>query len=79
MVKAQRLELRKMERDKYFRINAHVVADDQDLSLLLIEAGLAVHYDGATKTKDWCADPHYPDGPLQMPENSGLGDESDKR
>jgi micrococcal nuclease len=51
---AQRIELRKAERDKYFRVNALVVADDRDLSAFLIENGMAVPYDGGTKTKDWC-------------------------
>ena len=54
MSQAQQIDLRKPERDKYFRINARVFADNQDLSALLIEKGMAVPYNGKTKTKDWC-------------------------
>ncbi len=43
-------------RDKYFRIDARVLADGQDLADLLISQGLAVPYDGGTKTADWCAE-----------------------
>lgn len=51
---AQEIRLFKASRDKYFRIDARVVADGQDLSELLMAQGLAVPYDGGTKTKDWC-------------------------
>ena len=50
------IQLRKASRDKYFRIDARVVADGQDLSEILIGHGLAVRYDGGTKTKNWCAE-----------------------
>lgn len=50
------IRLRKASRDKYFRIDAHVMADDRDLSEMLIRQGLAVPYDGGTKNKDWCVD-----------------------
>ena len=43
-------------RDKYFRINARVIADGQDLSEMLVVKGLAIPYDGGTKTKDWCVE-----------------------
>ncbi len=39
---------------KYFRIVGRPIADDMDISDLLIERQLAVLYDGGTKTKDWC-------------------------
>ena len=52
--KAQRVELLNPTRDKYFRVGAYVVADGQDLSALLMEKGLAVEYDGGTKTPKWC-------------------------
>ena len=39
---------------KYFRIVGRLIADDVDISELLIERQLAVLYDGGTKTKDWC-------------------------
>ncbi len=53
---AEAIHLRKASRDKYFRIDSKVIVDGQDLSTLLIEQGLAVPYDGGTKTKDWCAE-----------------------
>jgi len=51
---ARTIYLRKASRDKYFRIDALVLADGQDLSEILITQGLAVPYDGGTKIKDWC-------------------------
>jgi micrococcal nuclease len=53
---AERIKLHKASRDKYFRINARVIADGQDLSEMLVAKGLATPYDGGTKTKDWCAE-----------------------
>ena len=43
-----------MRRDKYFRILAGIRADGRDVGRMLIEAGLAVQYDGGTKTANWC-------------------------
>ena len=48
------VELRHIQRGKYFRLVAVVIADGQNLSDVLIARGLAVPYDGGTKTKDWC-------------------------
>lgn len=48
------IELRNMQRGKYFRIVADVYADGVSLSEKLIEKKLAVPYDGGTKTKNWC-------------------------
>jgi len=53
---ADTIHLRNASRDKYFRIDARVIANGQDLSAVLIEQGLAVPYDGGTKTKDWCVE-----------------------
>ena len=39
-----------MKRGKYFRITADVIADDKNLSDLLIKAGTAIRYDGGKKT-----------------------------
>jgi hypothetical protein len=50
------VEFRKAERDKYFRINAWVIADGKNVSAVLILNVFAVPYDGGTKTKDWCAE-----------------------
>ncbi|MFA7092691.1 MAG: thermonuclease family protein [Arcobacteraceae bacterium] len=54
MKKAKVVELRNMQRDKYFRIVSDVYIDGKNLSFLLIEKNLAVVYDGGTKTKNWC-------------------------
>ncbi len=53
---ARAIHLRKASRDKYYRIDARVLADGQDLSEILITQGLAVPYDGGTKIKNWCMD-----------------------
>jgi hypothetical protein len=50
------VELRKTGRDTYFRINARVIADGEDVSAVLILNVFTVLYDGGTKTKDWCAE-----------------------
>ena len=41
-------------RGKYFRIVGRLVADDVDISELLVQRQLAGASDGGTKTKDWC-------------------------
>ncbi len=41
-------------RGKYFRIVGRLIADDVDISELLIERHMAVLYDGGMKAKDWC-------------------------
>lgn len=48
------IELRNMQRGKYFRIVADVYADNQSLADELIKNNLAVRYNGGTKVKDWC-------------------------
>ncbi len=50
---AKVIELRNMQRDKYFRILADVYFDDKNLTEILLKNKLAVEYDGGTKTKDW--------------------------
>ena len=51
---AETIDLNNIERGKYFRIVADVFVDGESLADILIEAGMAVRYDGGTKTKDWC-------------------------
>jgi len=51
---AEQVDLKNIERGKYFRIVADVFVDGESLSDLLIEAGMAVPYDGGTKTHNWC-------------------------
>jgi endonuclease YncB( thermonuclease family) len=47
---AQRIELREIRRDKYFRLLAEVWVDGKNLGDLLVQAGLAKRYDGGTKS-----------------------------
>lgn len=52
---AKRIDLVGLERDKYFRVVADLVADGQSLSSYLLKSGLAYSYDGGTKSQvDWC-------------------------
>ena len=51
---AKQVELVDMRRDKYFRVLAGIRADGRDIARQLIEAGLAVPYNGGTKTANWC-------------------------
>lgn len=53
LVRAHKIELRNIERDKYFRILADVYADDINISQVLIDKHLAVKYDGGNKVKAW--------------------------
>ena len=49
---AKVVELRNIQKDKYFRILAEVYVDGQSIADLLIKKGYAVPYDGGTK-QDW--------------------------
>jgi len=51
---AEQINLKNMERGKYFRIAADVYVDGESLADMLIEAGMAVKYDGGKKTHKWC-------------------------
>jgi endonuclease YncB( thermonuclease family) len=51
---AERINLKNMQRGKYFRIAADVFVDGESLADMLIEAGMAVRYDGEKKTHKWC-------------------------
>lgn len=48
------IELKKVNRDKYFRLNAHVVVDGINLSDELKRLGYAVEYWGNGPKHDWC-------------------------
>lgn len=50
---AKKIELKRMRRDKYFRIDAEVFADGRSIGQALIAAGLAVPYHGDKKAT-WC-------------------------
>lgn len=53
--RASHIELQNIDRDKYFRILADVVADGKSVSDVLIKNRLATAYDGGTKVAvDWC-------------------------
>ncbi len=51
---AERIDLKNMERGKYFRIAADVLVDGESLADILVESGMAVQYDGGKKTHNWC-------------------------
>ena len=51
---AEQITLKNMERGKYFRIAADVLVDGDDLGGMLVEAGVAVRYDGGKKSHKWC-------------------------
>jgi len=50
---AKQVKLLNVKRGKYFRLVADVVADNKYVADELIKEGLAIPYDGGTKTKDW--------------------------
>lgn len=53
---AKRIDLEKVDRDKYFRILADVKVDSTDLKSVLLKNNLAYLYDGGTKEKrNWCS------------------------
>ena len=52
---AEKITLKNMKRGKYFRIAADIIVDGESLGDMLVEAGLAVHYNGGKKkTHQWC-------------------------
>jgi endonuclease YncB( thermonuclease family) len=51
---AEQITLKNMERGKYFRIAADVFVDGENLSEVLVGAGMAIRYSGGKKTFDWC-------------------------
>ena len=51
---AEQIVLKNMERGRYFRIAADVIVDGEDLGDMLVEAGMAIRYDGGKKNKNWC-------------------------
>jgi micrococcal nuclease len=51
---AEQITLKSMDRGKYFRIAADVIVDGENLADMLIEAGMAVRYDGGKKIHKWC-------------------------
>ena len=51
---AEKITLKNMQRGNYFRIASDVIVDGESLGDMLIEAGMAVSYDGGKKTHKWC-------------------------
>ena len=51
---AEKITLKNMKRGKYFRIAADVIIDGENLADMLIQAGMAIRYDGGKKTHKWC-------------------------
>ncbi len=52
---ADKVELTKVKRDKYFRLLSDTIVDGENLSDLLINEGLGIPYFGGTKDKfHWC-------------------------
>ena len=56
LLKAKQVDLVNPSRDKYFRIDATVIADGVDVSQASLKNNMAVPYDGGTKKKFKC--PH---------------------
>ncbi len=55
--KAKRVDLKGVQRDKYFRILAKVYADNVDVGDVLLKKGLAYAYYGDAKIRvNWCHD-----------------------
>ena len=48
-------DLREVERGKYFRLVAEVIADGENMSDWMLESGLALPYDGGTRERRFCA------------------------
>jgi endonuclease YncB( thermonuclease family) len=51
---ARIIKLKNVRRGKYFRIVADVYAGRKNVADVLVKKGLAVRYDGGTKTYNWC-------------------------
>ena len=51
---AEKITLKNMQRGNYFRIASDVIVDGESLADMLIEAGMAIRYDGRKKTHEWC-------------------------
>jgi micrococcal nuclease len=50
----EKITLKNMKRGKYFRIAADIIVGGENLADLLIEAGMAIKYNGGNKTHKWC-------------------------
>ena len=48
-------DLREVERGKFFRLVAEVIADGENMSDWMLESGLALPYDGGKRERPFCA------------------------
>ena len=51
---AERIDLKNLQRGKYFRIVADVYADGENIAEALVDSGMAVRYNGGKKNVRWC-------------------------
>ena len=51
---AKKIEIRNIDRGKYFRIVAEIWVDGRNVNQVLINENLAVRYFGRKKVADWC-------------------------
>ncbi len=54
LAQAKSIRLEQVHRDKFFRLNAYVIADGRNLSKELLALGYAVEYWGRGTKQDWC-------------------------
>ena len=55
MLAAKKIVLQSVFRDKYFRVEAVVLADEVNLNQLMVQKGYAVLYSGVGPRQSWCA------------------------
>ncbi|MBT5470594.1 MAG: hypothetical protein HOK41_08315 [Nitrospina sp.] len=55
--KANKIDLLNLQRGKYFRLVADVIVDGVNIADPLINAKLAIRYDGGKKVRGWCSKP----------------------
>lgn len=54
--RAKRIDLKNVDRDKYFRVLADIEVDGKDLKAIVEKNHLSVAYEGGTKQKlNWCS------------------------
>ncbi len=59
LTSAKRIDLKNIQRGKYFRIVADVYVDGVNLTHILLDKGMGYPYDGGTKKKiNWCLPLH---------------------
>ena len=51
---AEKITLKNMQKGNYFRIASDMIVDGESLGDMLIDAGMAIRYDGRKKTHKWC-------------------------